>query len=729
MTLWQRRARLLIAIGAVVFAIVVAFAFKRRAPQPPAQSASRTDPGAVVEVTGGRVERFKLSREDVRVAYEQQLTYANGSTKLVGVTIAADERAGGRSFTVSGNEANVGQNESTFQMNGNVRLTASDGMAVRTEHADYSDKDAFVRAMGPVEFSRGRMTGSGIGMTYDTVRDVLVILDRAVVHVAPDEQGAGAADIRSGTAAFTRREKNIRFERDVKLQRGGQVLEADAAVASLTPDEKQIQLMELRGHSRITKERPAAGGLQELTGRDMDLKYAADGQTLEHAVLMGAGTILLAGSSGSAGRQIKANTIDVTLAPDGATPVALIARESVVLTLPAERAAPERTIRSATMDAKGEPARGLTQAQFAGDVEFRERGFGGSGDNVVDRVARAATLDVALKPAMAGIEDARFANGVRFFEGASDGPADDRCASGRSPRFQMCAAAIRYDLDKGTLALTGSEPGSIKPRVINDRIAVDATRIDVTLAGPDVNATGAVKSVVTGQGARGTASGREGSPSKSDARLPSMFKQDRPVNVTADALDYRGTVNKATYTGNAQLWQDETSLKGPSIILDDKTGDLTASGGVTTVTVRDSVNKDKKTERVRSIASATDFRYEESVHRATYTGNAHMNSPDGDMTAVRIELYLKPVGNELDRAEAYENVALRDRNRTTTGTHLIYTTVDERYVVTGAPVKVVDECRRETIGRTLTYVKSAETITIDGNERTRTQTKGSAQCP
>ena len=38
----------------------------------------------------------------------------------------------------------------------------------------------------------------------------------------------------------------------------------------------------------------------------------------------------------------------------------------------------------------------------------------------------------------------------------------------------------------------------------------------------------------------------------------------------------------------------------------------------------------------------------------TYTGDAHMSGPDGDMTAARIELYLKPSGDELDRAEAYE---------------------------------------------------------------------------
>src|SRR5207247_3323855 len=185
--------------------------------------------------------------------------------------------------------------------------------------------------------------------------------------------------------------------------------------------------------------------------------------------------------------------------------------------------------------------------------------------------------------------------------------AADRCASGRSSRFQMCAAAIRYDLDKGMLALTGSEPGALKPRVINDRIAIDATRIDVTLAGPDVKAMGVVKSVVSGR-------------RTSERRLPSMFKQDKPVNVTADALDYSGTVNKATYTGSAQLWQDETSVKGPSIVLDDKAGDLTATGNVTTVTVRDSASKDKRTGRVRSIASAADFQYEESLHRATYIG-------------------------------------------------------------------------------------------------------------
>ena len=175
MTSWQRRARLAIAISALGFAAFVLFALKTRDAQPSPAVAERTDPSAVVEVTGGRVERFRLSREDVRVAYERQLTYADGATKLIGVTITADERAGGRTFTVTGNEGSVGQNESLLQLNGDVRLTASDGLTVRTDHASYSDKDGSVRSTGRVEFSRGRLTGSGAGLSYDTTRDSLVI--------------------------------------------------------------------------------------------------------------------------------------------------------------------------------------------------------------------------------------------------------------------------------------------------------------------------------------------------------------------------------------------------------------------------------------------------------------------------------------------------------------------------------------------------------------------------
>ena len=46
--------------------------------------------------------------------------------------------------------------------------------------------------------------------------------------------------------------------------------------------------------------------------------------------------------------------------------------------------------------------------------------------------------------------------------------------------------------------------------------------------------------------------------------------------------------------------------------------------------------------------------YEEAPRRATYTTNAHASGPQGDLWAAKIEMYLKPSGNELDRVEAYD---------------------------------------------------------------------------
>ena len=130
---------------------------------------------------------------------------------------------------------------------------------------------------------------------------------------------------------------------------------------------------------------------------------------------------------------------------------------------------------------------------------------------------------------------------------------------------------------------------------------------------------------------------------------------------------------------------------------------------------------------MHSTGTSKTFAYEES-RRATYTGDAHMNGPQGDMTAAKIELYLKQSGDELDRAEAYETVTLRDQNRETKGARMTYFSADERYVVTGAPVTITDECARVTTGRTATFNKTTDTVIVDGNQ-TRTATRGGANCP
>ena len=54
---------------------------------------------------------------------------------------------------------------------------------------------------------------------------------------------------------------------------------------------------------------------------------------------------------------------------------------------------------------------------------------------------------------------------------------------------------------------------------------------------------------------------------------------------------------------------------------------------------------------------------------------------------------------------------------------MTYTADDERYVITGTPVTIADQCERETIGTTLSFLKATDNIVIDG-KGTQTQTKG-----
>jgi lipopolysaccharide transport protein LptA len=683
-----------IAVFGVVFAVFVARELKRRDPPPAMKPVVHGDPGAVIETTGGNTIHVNQSREDVDITYKRQYTFEDGSSKLEGVTIVFDERNGGtRTFTITGKEGRLGKGATTMVLDGAVKLEGTDGMVVLTEHATYSEADAVVRAPGPVEVTRGRLHATGVGMTWEKTPDILTILDQAVVHITPDQGMDGPSDIASGTAVIARRDKYLRFERAVRMLRAGQNITADTALMRLSADEKRIETVELRDQAHIISAKVSPGALQAMSGGQMNLTYAADGETLQHALVAGDASIQIAGEAGKPGRQIVATTIDIALAPDGSTPTALLGRENVQLTFPPEPGTAGRTIRAANLDAKGDAEKGLTRAVFTGAVQYRERGPD------VDRAVNSGTLDVGLKPGMGAVEDAKFAQAVKFEEG----------------KMAAQAAAAYYDIDKGTLALSGKEPGMLVPHVVTEQIAVDAVTVDVTLAGPKLKAAGNVRSTLK------PASAKPGETAN-DVKMPAMLKQDQPVLVVGDDMDYDGTSSKGTYSGNARLIQGETSVKGDSIVIDNKAGNLGATGNVITTTVLDA--KDKKAERATSTATAKDFKYDDATRRMTYTKDAHMSGPDGDMTAARIELYLKPSGDELDRAEAYDSVVLREQSRETKGSKLIYTTANETYVVTGSPVKIVDQCQRETIGRTLTFNKGADNIVVDGNAQIRTQTKG-----
>ena len=150
-----------------------------------------------------------------------------------------------------------------------------------------------MRAPGPVQFTRGRMSGAGIGFTYDEQRNTVWLLDQAVVHFAPEGdlrrrwtwpparsglRATIATCASSAACAWTRRPGHRR--------RGSH--------RPPVPDRDEPDRIELRGDSRITGG-ASMGSLRPLSARDINLDYADDGRTLQQATLAGQGVIHLAG--------------------------------------------------------------------------------------------------------------------------------------------------------------------------------------------------------------------------------------------------------------------------------------------------------------------------------------------------------------------------------------------------------------------------------------------------
>src|SRR5262245_28057167 len=207
----------------VLVAVVVTLE-RRVKPVAPPLVAVRTDPKAVVESTSGRAVRFNRAHEDIRVEYERQLTYADSSTKLLKVKIVADDRGDGRSFTLTADEGDTGKDEAMISLDGHVTLLEGDGFTAETKGATYDKRDDKVRAPGDITFHHNRLSGSGVGMLYDKNADVLTILEHAVMHIAPNDNGKGAAEVSAGHATYARMDHIVEFEGGIHVTRAGQVI-------------------------------------------------------------------------------------------------------------------------------------------------------------------------------------------------------------------------------------------------------------------------------------------------------------------------------------------------------------------------------------------------------------------------------------------------------------------------------------------------------------------------
>ncbi|MPZ17898.1 MAG: hypothetical protein GEV06_08310 [Luteitalea sp.] len=753
---WQRRARLGLALFALIFVIVVVLSLRRR-PTTTESVPKREDPRAIVESGPGVTLSTEGAKEDLKIAYERWLQYADGTSKLSAITVDLPPRDG-KAMTLTGDEALIeaepaeaqpqagqaGQSTATpmstimpdrMTVRGNVKLRSSDGLIVSAAEAMYDKGTEIVRVPGAVTFTRGRMSGRSRGATYDSRRDVLWLLAEPRITVAPDQRGEGASDMTASQAGFARRDRYVRLLDGVRIVRGAQITRADNSTLFLQPEADIVQRAELRGHSSVETPDAMPGALRSMSAVNIDLAYAPDGRALQEASLSGNAAIQMAGQPGVGGRRLAGNTLSLGFAPDGSTLTTLNARDRVRVDLPAQESTPARVIRSATLVATGPPT-GINQARFERDVEYVEReAVTREGQPAADRTVTARRLDTDTAPGFGDIERAMFTGSVTLKEGNTrEGNAEQ----------------VDYEVKKSTVALSSPGKTGVGARVSDERISVTATTINTSLDGETLVATGGVRSVLKAR--------REGAEKRG---RPVMFRDSEPVNVTASRLESKGAL--AVYTGQARLWQGATAISAKTLTLDDDSGNLQGEGNVVSTleleqepaspaatngnstAVRSAgpsgLAKGTPAKSAPTTITAQALDYQEADRRAIYTGGPpqpHLVGPEGDLRADRIELYLDEEGRQLERLEGYTDVSLKtiptegaSAPRDGAGARLTYFADEEKYVMTGGPVVVLEqlptECR-ETIGSILTFYKATDTIRMDGNAGRRTQTVA-GKCP
>jgi LPS export ABC transporter protein LptC len=694
---WHRPARIAVGLLACASAVWAYLAVGRRPVATPPPRVQRVDARATIEATGAVLQREQGGEEQFEVQADRTLNYADGSKRQFGVRVSVRNRSG-KDFTVTADEARTGAGDADIRLAGRVALSASDGFELRASEATYDQERGVVEAPGSVSFARGRLSGTATGMLYDVNAEILTLVAMPDVQLAPAERAETAREgmrFQSGTATLDRVQHVLSLADDASVARGRETLRADDIVARLAEDEQGVDVVELHGRARASG---TGSALEAMTARDITLDYAADGSTLERALLLGDANVSAAGQKGGEPKRFSGSVLDLGLDPDGNVSSAT-GREGVRVELPGASTGRGQSISGREFEAAYGPGGALTDLRVAENVEYLDRAGSAA------RAVRARALRLRLSSD--AIASAAFSGGAVFEEGALVAKAQE----------------LQFDPRAERLVLVG-DPASPESTIADEWLSLAARgRIEVTLATRDLSATGGVKTVLSPSNARG---GRGG-------RLPNLLAADQSVQVHADSLVSTRDGDRLGYRGTAALWQGDTAVRADELSIDRGAGLVARGSARLSLPLQDGL----ATGRATAITFAEPTR--ELVFDTPPAGRgggappspqSYLSATPGDIRADRISLRLASRTSAIDRLEAVGRVALKRGARTASGQSLTYQSAEERYELRGSaadPVSVVESCRATT-GRRLIFYGSTDRILVDGDNETRTQSKGVASC-
>lgn len=670
---WQRNARFAVAAIGLGCAAAVYFYTRDRPTQEIPLDAVRKHPTAKSETGRGSYMRSKGGKELWEITYAGLREYPDGRMHFEGARLKDKVEDFEMSADVVDTAPRPAGSDTPGELvaTGHVHVLTKDGATLDADTATYDERIGLIKIPGAVMFSRGRMSGQGLGATFDRVNNILNVFDQTRVVVTPDEAGLGAITATSKTLLFARNEKSARFVQDARIVRDTETLSGDTAILVFTDDEQQLKSLELRGRGAVTPAPTAeSAGPPEMHADDITLLMYPDGRAVSQARLEGHASMLMTNAEGA--RSIVAPRIGLSLAPDGKTLTRLNAKDGVVVELPATKATPAaRRITAMTLDAQGNDKQGLTAARFDDRVVFTETRQGGRGQKPTERTGRSRVLLLALKGQLDAIDQAEFRDSVTFVDGEVKGTAD---------------VAV-YRTVNGDLQLRQADGSPRAAHVENGTsLIVDARAVDVNVTTQDLDARGTVRTDM------------RQAASASSGRSSALFEKDKPVNGVSAELHYTKESGEARFVGStaelARLRQEQNTVDGIEIVIWEKTQNLKATGSVDSRFLLADTPQGRgaaKTQTYRVTSDALD--YNDAARTATYVADkskpdarARLESTEGQTSARTIVLTLASVGRSVEKITARDAVdATLEGGRRAWGDLLIYDAPTEDYTLMGKP--------------------------------------------
>ncbi len=573
-----------------------------------------------------------------------------------------------------------------------------------------------------VEFSLPQANGSAVGLSY--AADTTVLTLQSQVDVA--FHGATPARLTAIHGTITKNPRVVELDLP-RLQNGARHASADKGTIYLRQDNTVDRIL-ASGNVRVESEDSGSGKVQS---NQVELLMAEKQDNLRSATFLGDVRMENSGPQpmqGSAGRVVLNftgnNVLNTVHSQDnvrlvqhqqpatgsaGAQDVQITASVIDFLVTGGRKLQRADTSGAAQIALRPAPDTGQQTLVTAGKFQarFDDLGqlasvHGAPGARIVsktagqpDRVSTSDTLDASFHPG-SGIDSIVQQGNMAYVDGERKAWGDRAVYT---PADQM-------------LVLNGS------PRVVDGGMTTTSRSMRLNRATGDAFAEGEVKS---------TYSDLKAQPNGA------LLAASDPIHVSARAMTAHSSPAVALYTGEARLWQDANVIQAPSIEFDRNRRSVVARGTpvqpVSTVLVQ--TEKSGKVTPVK-ITSAR-LSYTDSERKARFEGGVQARGAELTITAARMDVFLQPRNQatanqsltgtgKIDHILAEEQVVITQPGRKALGDRLVYTTADDKFVLTGGSPSIFDAEHGKITGVSLTLFRHDGRVLVEGNNTSPTVT-------